>query len=208
VTGFGPFQGVDNNPTTHLMKMLPIYLKDNPLNEQAEIASFTVLETSGIGSLFGLCKRLQQNKAMAWREEEIKVVWLHLGVDSSCKKFALERVAYNEANFKCADEREWQPTDQSIILDSAVSCLGTTLDVDVLEENLSDKGFKVRVSDDPGRFVCNWIYFLSLHFASMESSGDVSLFVHVPPFTEISENKQCEFVRALVEEITEMTTDN
>ena len=31
VTGFGKFQGVEDNPTTHLIKELPDYMKENPL---------------------------------------------------------------------------------------------------------------------------------------------------------------------------------
>jgi len=63
VTGFGKFKGVDNNPTTVLMELLPIHLKDNPLQNFAEVASFTVLETSGVGSLFGLADRLQKKQS-------------------------------------------------------------------------------------------------------------------------------------------------
>jgi len=206
VTGFGKFQGVDNNPTTVLMELLPIHLKDNPLQNFAEVASFTVLETSGVGSLFGLADRLQKNKAMNWLENDVKVVWLHFGVNNDADHFCLEKVAWNEAHFGAPDERGWQPSHQEIIPDyqSTSHCLGTTLPVDTLRDRLQAKKFQVATSDDPGRFVCNWLYFHSLHFAAMNSSSDVSLFVHVPPFSEIGKERQLDFARELIDELTDI----
>jgi len=206
VTGFGRFAGVESNPTTILMEYLPIHLRDHPLTYNAEVASFTVLETSGVGSLFGLADRLQKNKAMNWKENDVKVVWLHFGVDASADSFSLERVAWNEADFRSPDERGWNPRNQIIIPDyqTTAHCLGTTLPVEQLRDRLQAKKFSVQMSDNPGRFICNWLYFHSLHFATMNSSSDVSLFVHVPPFTEISKEKQLTFARELIDELTDI----
>jgi len=189
-----------------LIQLLPIHLRDNPLRNNAEVASYTVLETSGVGSLFSLCELLQKNRAMNWREKEVKVVWLHFGVNNNSDCFTLEKMAWNEANFSCPDERDWQPQNQEIIPEyQALShCLESTLPVDTLKDTLLGLKFTVETSEDPGRFVCNWIYFHSLHFACMNSSSDASLFVHVPPFKEISKERQLEFARELIDELTEI----
>eukprot|EP01088_Endostelium_zonatum_P017845 TRINITY_DN548_c0_g1_i1.p1 TRINITY_DN548_c0_g1~~TRINITY_DN548_c0_g1_i1.p1 ORF type:complete len:277 (-),score=52.49 TRINITY_DN548_c0_g1_i1:20-850(-) len=206
ITGFGRYAGIENNPTSILMKKLPTHLRDHPLRYSAEVASFTVLETSGVGSLFGLADRLQKNKAMNWKENDVKVVWLHFGLNSSIESFALERVAWNEADFTHPDERGWNPRAQIIIPDyqTTAHCLGTTLPVENLRDRLQAKKFSVETSDNPGRFVCNWLYFHSLHFATMNSSSDVSLFVHVPPFSEVSKEKQLDFARELIDELTDI----
>jgi pyrrolidone-carboxylate peptidase len=34
---------------------------------------------------------------------------LHLGVNSGAARFAIERLAANEATFRCSDELGWQP---------------------------------------------------------------------------------------------------
>jgi pyroglutamyl-peptidase len=106
-------------------------------------------------------------------------------------------------------------------------CLKTTLDVSSLcsvlqkesnDDNNDENGGGVIVSTDPGRFVCNYTYCLSLdrchstnkkHYCrgengTMKHCGEImqqqqqqqyhTLFIHVPPFSVISESKQLEFV--------------
>lgn len=55
------------------------------------------------------------------------------------------------------------------------------------------------ISDDAGRFVCNYVYYHSLRFA--EQKGHKSLFVHVPLFSRINEETQMRFVASLLEAI-------
>lgn len=55
------------------------------------------------------------------------------------------------------------------------------------------------ISDDAGRFVCNYVYYHSLQFA--EQKGHKSLFVHVPLFYRIDEETQMRFVASLLEAI-------
>jgi hypothetical protein len=50
MSGFGEFHGVKNNPTEQLVGALPEYLKAHPLPSSVSVDSFTVLETSGVGS--------------------------------------------------------------------------------------------------------------------------------------------------------------
>jgi len=205
VTGFDRFHGVDNNPTKKLINKLPQYLMRYPLESGGTVVSCTVLETSGVGSLLQLAELQQKNKSMNWKEDEIIVVWLHLGVHSSQKNFRVEKFAFNEANFPCPDERQWEPKSQKI---SSIPSeyLKTSVPVDELVEALHKRSFpEAVVSDDPGRFVCNWLYFNSLHFSNL-NSGDVSLFVHVPPFEEVDKNRQLLFVGALLDELTKIVS--
>ncbi|KAJ8451628.1 hypothetical protein Cgig2_018262 [Carnegiea gigantea] len=65
---------------------------------------------------------------------------------------------------------------------------------------LKKKGFDVTLSDNAGRFVCNYVYYHSLRFA--EERGHKSLFVHVPLFSKIDEETQMQFVVALLEAIS------
>jgi pyroglutamyl-peptidase len=57
----------------------------------------------------------------------------------------------------------------------------------------------VTISDDAGRFVCNYVYYHSLRFA--EQKGHKSLFVHVPLFSRIDEETQMRFAASLLEAI-------
>ena len=73
----------------------------------------------------------------------------------------------------------------------------TSLDVNEITKNLAKQGYPVVLSDDAGRFVCNYVYYHSLRFA--EENGIKSLFVHVPLFMTIDEETQMKFVASLLE---------
>lgn len=68
-----------------------------------------------------------------------------------------------EATFRVPDERGWEPCEECI--DGALKKgwkLSTALPTKSLCARLRKLGFNVGVSHDPGRFVCNWLYFTSL----------------------------------------------
>lgn len=82
-----------------------------------------------------------------------------------------------------------------------VLILKTGCSIDAILEFLKKmKGYDdAMISDDAGRFVCNYVYYHSLRFA--EEKGHKSLFVHVPPFSRINEETQMKFMGSLLEAI-------
>jgi len=205
LTGFGKFQDVPENPTTHLMRDLPSFLEQNPLeNSKIKLESFTVLETSGVGSLlslfellqrFGISSAQQNNKET--EEGEEKIIFVHFGVAASETKFRLESVAWNDATFRVPDERGWQPQNQCIISDTSFGqSLACPLPLQSIAETLQNSGYTVELSTDPGRFVCNWIYYNSLNLS--QKNGTHSLFVHIPPFSIFPKGQQLQFIRDLL----------
>ena len=182
-------------------------------------------------------------------------VILHLGVDYRGTKFRLERCAYDDATFRVPDERGYRPEGVCILgedVDGESSrglgrCLKTTLDLDRLCRELKKcKGSPdVFVSDDPGRFVCNYAYCLSLDrcrsFGEQHeirkgdpsneccdalksddsnqaiTNGDAqsaclkplechALFVHVPPFHVVAEDRQLDFILKIMQTIEQQLT--
>jgi pyroglutamyl-peptidase len=168
------------------------------------------------------------------------VVFLHLGVNYRGKKFHLEQCAYNDATFRVPDERGYQPQGLCIIGDTALmkegmsgdynssvdaaakketvhkfgKCYKTTLALREICSKLQENGDSqpVCVSNDPGRFVCNFTYCLSLHqcrswkASSKQTNGTTpsqyhSLFVHVPPFAVIPEEDQFNFIIEIMKAI-------
>ncbi len=77
-TGFGPFKGVPDNPTSMLMQILPSYLSlgDRPLPPLVKCANFTVLETSFQGSRSQLGV-IQETRALACNGGH--TIYLHIG---------------------------------------------------------------------------------------------------------------------------------
>lgn len=65
---------------------------------------------------------------------------------------------------------------------------------------LKKRGYPVEVSTDPGRYLCNYIYFSSLS----KLSGDhfTSLFVHFPPSNVKSTQENLKFVNDLIDVLT------
>lgn len=202
ITGFGKFQGVPSNPTTVLATKIIGHLEAHPLSHASvSVRTSEVLETSAVGSLMQLVT-MRANARSECKPSSLHV-WLHLGVNARASHFALEKMCYNEATFRCADERNWRACEQPIDSEEGpvTHTRHTTLEVDGIVGRLADKGHRVFASTDPGRFVCNWVYYHSLRLNDVESDNSCSLFVHVPPFSKIPEKEQMKFLCDLLEEL-------
>lgn len=201
VTGFKKFQGVAENPTETIVTNLKDFVEKRGLPLGVTLGTCTILETAGDGALPLLYQTLESGISRTDGTSNEQVVWLHLGVNSGAQKFAIERKAVNEATFRCPDELGWQPQRIPIVSeDGGISrARETSCCVEGIRKFLKEKGFDVALSDDAGRFVCNYVYYHSLRFAELK--GHKSLFVHVPLFTKINQETQIRFVASLLEAI-------
>lgn len=201
VTGFKKFQGVAENPTEKIVSNLTGLVEKRGLPAGVTLGSCTVLETAGDGALPVLYKVLESSTLENAAGNNQQVVWLHLGVNSGAPKFAIERQAVNEATFRCPDQLGWKPQRQTIIAEDGETSKAreTSCSIKEISELLKKKGHDVTISDDAGRFVCNYVYYHSLRFA--EQKGHKSLFVHVPLFSTIDEESQMQFAVSLLEAI-------
>ncbi|XP_062110340.1 uncharacterized protein LOC133822127 [Humulus lupulus] len=197
VTGFKKFQGVPENPTEIIVNNLKDFVESRGLSAGVTLGSCTVLETAGDGALPFLLNTMES----AVSKDNKQVVWLHLGVDNGETKFAIEMKAVNEATFCCPDELGWSPQQVPIVSEDGGTSLAreTCCSTKEIQKLLKKKGYDVTISDDAGRFVCNYVYYHSLRFA--EQKGHKSLFVHVPLFSSINEETQMGFVVNLLEAI-------
>ncbi|KAJ0391339.1 hypothetical protein ATCC90586_011173 [Pythium insidiosum] len=194
LTGFGKFQGVPVNPTSVMVQQLT----SNPFVTEAK-----VLETSAVGSL-EMVAPLRAKAEASGRP----AIFLHLGVSPESRQFALERVAYNLANFMgMPDERGYVAVNQ-VLDQNAAASIRTTIPVDVLLGRLRQANPNARASTDPGRFICNFIYFHSLQWAQkMEGSNSSQIqifFIHTPMFREMKMETQLEFLRTAIELLATM----
>ncbi len=85
----------------------------------------------------------------------------------------LEQYAYNEMDSTQLDNDGVIKTHEAID-ESLPKSVSTTLDPFCIEQYLASVGITSRVAIDPGRFVCNEIYFLSLN------KNNKTLLVHLP----------------------------
>ncbi|KAF8408251.1 hypothetical protein HHK36_007399 [Tetracentron sinense] len=200
VTGFKKFLGVSENPTETIVSNLKEFVKRRGLPRGVTLGSCTILETAGDGALPMLYKIMESGVSKSFTDSSSneQVIWIHFGVNSGALRFAIERQAINEATFRCPDEFGWQPQQLPIVPEDGGTSRTRETSCSIYEiQKVLKKGYDVVISNDAGRFVCNYVYYHSLRFA--ERKGHKSLFVHVPLFSRIDEDTQMQFVASLLE---------
>lgn len=228
VTGFGPFAGVPDNPTSTLVSCLRNKAKQLSIRETLVFdTSADAVEKEVRGIYSRLSRRECPNSSNGADNEDSEmlpthnsVVVLHMGVNYKGNQMQLEQCAYNDATFRVPDNNGYQPQGKCILENSTAHghCLQTTLDLEeICNELHRQQGCSICcISNDPGRFVCNYTYCLSLdqcqsmNFAldeegmQKESSMPVechALFLHVTPFEKIPQDEQLNFIISLMKVI-------
>lgn len=193
LTGFGPFNGVPDNPTEKLVKIMQA---SDGRDLDARLSDGTIT--------LACCKVLEVSVAavdLFFESLEIEgeddplqpIILLHLGVQYDADSFRVERFAYNESHFRVPDQRGFQATAAKVCRDGELGCPAESrFPVESLVSELQACGHNVQASCDPGRFLCNYIYFRSLRrFKNV-------LFLHVPPEEHTDLNAQMEFLSDLL----------
>ena len=201
VTGFGPFMGVQQNPTSSLCETLRSYLEEKQVPKGVDAELLREFEESGV-QLQGLqvlqvaaeackCEVPQIVEAVRGRRAAI----LHLGVASGRTQLSLECRGVNEATFRVPDELGYQCCGEAVVPDSP-PVLFSTLRLPELLAELHDRDVPAELSTDAGRFLCNYVYFQSLQAAR---PFDIPvLFVHVPQFEAMDQATQVAGLLCLV----------
>ncbi|RLN89429.1 hypothetical protein BBJ28_00001223 [Nothophytophthora sp. Chile5] len=147
VTGFGKFGDILENPTTFLAKALA----DHPNVTEAQ-----VLETSAEGEARG--------------ERGRPCIFLHFGLSAMARTFKLEHVGYNVADFRIPDERGYVAKEETIH-EGEPDEITTTLPLNEMLETLQKVNPKVLISEDPGRYICNYVYYRSLVWVKQQAAN-------------------------------------
>lgn len=201
VTGFREFSGVKENPTEFIVNNLQDYLRvrGKPLPGGAEAVNFTALKVAGreVSDWLALAAKTISDGV----PEESEIIWIHFGVDTHAKTFKLEVRAKNEASFRCPDQDGWQPNHEAIDTEKCIdSYLYTDLPIKAI---IASMGPETCLSTSAGLFVCNYTLYCSLRQCSQHSKGRASkwhaLFVHVPPFSVVSAEKQIRYAAKLLD---------
>lgn len=224
LTGFGSFPGVPENPTQQiiqdLMTSFPQYQSQQEGQPDIPII-YHVLEVSVDYCREFVGKTFTKDNLSTFfpttestEDVERHVYCIHLGVDSNAKTMKLEQCAYNNMTFRVPDFRGYQPVDQQCILEGTAwdEAKTTAWDVEDLLQPLQAmccNGYDVKVSTDPGRYLCNFIYYNTLTLnptTLLEKMKIYSLFVHVPPFEVIDKDFQIQLVKTLVSQMVKQAS--
>ena len=130
ITGFGKFNGVDNNPSQEIVKRLT---SNNDVDITTEILEVSI-EGCRASNVYQHQKDICDNEC----------IYIHLGVDSSSTCYKLEQYGYNLCHFRCPDEQNNQPmrtpiNDTKKLDESLYTCLPLKM----IQETLTVEGYNV-----------------------------------------------------------------
>ncbi|XP_061588700.1 pyroglutamyl-peptidase 1-like [Cololabis saira] len=146
-------------------------------------AAVQELERLGLGEAVDLyvCEIPVEYKAIGsllpslWKEHRPELV-VHVGVSGLATTVTLEKCGHNKG-YKRLDNCSFCPASQWCMEDGP-DCLKSVLDMDTISRkvNDSDIGITASVSEDAGRYLCDYTYYTSLYLGQGRAA-----FVHVPP---------------------------
>ena len=164
VLGFSQFPGVPQNPAESLVRKLA---DEKWAPDPAFSVDYQVLRTS-----FAAVERY----VSVLGEQERYDLILAFGSDARADGFLLERMARNKVSTEKVDE-DGTTRSTPVVEKQGSDSLLTNVEVAGLADALNAQGYRCRVSEDAGDYVCNFLYYKLLF--SRTNSAKV-LFVHIP----------------------------
>lgn len=190
VTGFGEFGEVKSNPTSEVLESLKAAgVQLAPEHCVKECIDVLHVSKNGIDEYLETVHISSNN------------ISIHFGINNKATAFALEQCAYNNMDFRIPDMAGYEPKEVCIDPDLLLDYPRTTgFQLDGVLAQLKQEGFDVGISEDPGRYCCNYVYYQSLKRQAKMPCGRAkySIFIHVPPFAAIDKDTQTRFVRRVV----------
>ena len=182
VTGFGPYEEVEENPSARIAERLDA---DPPDGLELSVRILPVTFRGSVSEL---------DAALAALEPRRPDAILCIGAQKKGKRFRVEKRATTELK---AGRPDMLGVDAKELQLGAAPALETALDVEALAAALVQGGAKdPEVSEDAGGYVCERIYRHALE------RGDEleipAVFLHVPSTKHVSVDKQFRPVRSLL----------
>ena len=160
ISGFEPFDGAPHNSSQDLVEAL-----DGKTLQNAVLRS-CVLPVVCDDAWFLLREHIEMyNPISVIAFGQSKRTGIHL-----------EQYAYNRNHFRIPDNMGNQPQDSEIVRGGRPS-LPSSLPIESLISHQKEGGTRVVVSTDPGRFVCNNLFY---HMQLYTKDKILSGFVHLP----------------------------
>ena len=195
MTGFEPFGHHAENPSKILVERI---LDSTQFHQLQEVSPYGLesetIELAYSGEILSVDE--EGSRLSTEHFEDFDAV-IHVGLNEKAEKIRFEMCAINESNFRIPDNSGRQLAE-TFVDESGLALLHSTVHRPSIEHAFTDND-AVEISEDCGRFVCNETYYRTLH--SIENRGLQSrgralpaIFVHIPPFEFVSEEKQLEIL--------------
>lgn len=172
VTGFEPFANNRVNPSMILME---------------------VLAQSPFANLDCLLLPVDWHKTVEILERQLALkkyqTIFHFGLASERTKISLERFAYNSKRANQTDNNQNSFFRDSCINPKGPAYIESNAPISKLFHHLENFEVPVEISTDPGRYLCNYLYYYSLQKSAFDKTI-YSLFIHLPPLEPRSKVEQ------------------
>lgn len=120
-----------------------------------------------------------------------------LGEAAGSRSIRLETTAWNELDFKIPDIAGRQPISR-LIQNGAPAKLRTTLPLDQIRKRLNSHKYEATLSSDPGRYLCNQLFFTALAFLGTHSIPCRAGFIHLPLAADYSTERAAEALGRII----------
>ncbi|GMT28349.1 hypothetical protein PFISCL1PPCAC_19646 [Pristionchus fissidentatus] len=168
VTGFGPFGSHQTNPSAEVAKALTKY----PLDDCEVVAH----------EMRVVYSEVKDTVPKLWVDHDPDLV-IHIGVHSEHQCVKIEKQAF--ADGYCRFDVDGCVPHDNKCVGNLDQTLKSSIDVEGVVE-MTKKELKgemeelcIQSSDDPGRYLCGFSYYLSL-----SNDNTKALFIHIPPVNE------------------------
>jgi len=206
VTGFGVFADVLDNPSMRIVEEL----SSNAFECDGKLGhlEYKILEVS----VDHCCTIHDKFLADTEGKNRDNTVFVHIGVDSKGTHIKLEECAYNNMTFRVPDVAGFQPENETIVSECALDeplrsdlplaamcrTLNETFPAIPFGGESTDARPVVQLSQDPGRYLCNYVYFQAMQHQKAGNKPLRSVFVHVPAFSTVPQEVQVGVVKKLL----------
>ena len=170
LTGFEPFGDLGVNPSQVILEKI---------SDRQTLCAQHEFETLILPVMFDSAGTRIKTKIQEFKPD----VTLSLGVSKGSDAITLETKAMNLKQDVDLHNMRNIKTPKLILLGHPVS-YNSTLPLERIYRSLKDKNIPVTMSDNAGRFVCNYVFYLACHqIKLLKSSGKAGL-IHVPLMSE------------------------
>lgn len=163
VTGFGPFLSHQTNPTIEVLKRLP-----------ESIHNHTIIPIE-LPVEYDTCFADLEPFITKYNPDAIVL----LGLASGSKTMRLERLAINLKDSIHGDNKGQRFTDEPILKGGALA-YPSTLPLRAIEQELQANEIPISISNTAGLYVCNNLFYHTMHHVHNQEKSIPAGFIHVP----------------------------
>lgn len=169
ITGFGPFGAHPQNPTEVCLREFAKECNDRKIK-----VLILPVEYDTASDLL--------DHALDQHGPEVVLMF---GLSAQATRFRLEKFARNRVSNSVPDVSGFVPKANNIIGEAADS-YGTNVDLHRLSDHLQTSEFEFEISTDAGDYLCNYLYFQTLHQIFRKQLPTKALFIHSPLTKELA----------------------